>query len=236
MDLCIDIGNTSVKFYVFDKQNLLARYRDTFNWDKYPVQKVIIAQVGAPHPEIINRLQTKQIPFLYVSHKMILPFRIAYKTPSTLGADRIALVAGALRIAKGPLLVIDAGTCITYDFVNENNIYEGGAISPGLKMRLKAMHDYTAGLPGLEIPEKLPPVTGFDTETSMLSGAINGTLFEIKGFIENYKNLNPDLKVFLTGGDAGFLHSSLKNMIFAIRENLLAEGLHYLLQLNMPNE
>ena len=160
-----------------------------------------------------------------------LPFKNLYSTPKTLGIDRIALVCASVgEFPDNNVLIIDAGTCITYDFINSKNEYLGGAISPGVRMRYKAMHNQTANLPLLttEVPKQ---IIGDSTANSMHSGVVNGVLNEIDGTISQYKEKYQDLTVILTGGDAKMLSKQLKSSIFA-NSNFLLEGLNFILQFN----
>jgi type III pantothenate kinase len=166
-----------------------------------------------------------------ISHKIKVPFTNDYLTPETLGYDRIALVsAAASQFPDKNVLVIDVGTCITYDFLNSEGHYKGGSISPGIDMRYKALNHFTEKLPLLDAntPQSL---TGNSTQTSIHSGVINGVAFEIDGIIDAYKQENQDLTVILTGGNAHFLRDRLKNTIFA-NPNFLLEGLNFLLEQN----
>jgi len=166
-----------------------------------------------------------------LSHTSKTPFKNSYATPDTLGADRIAVVVAAFyEYPRKNVLVIDAGTCITYDIINDYGEYLGGAISPGLQMRYKAMHNQTDALPLLR-PNEILDFVGNTTESSMHSGVINGTVQEVDGVIEQYKQRFKDLTVILTGGDAHFFAKRLKNSIFA-NSKFLLEGLNYLLEYN----
>jgi type III pantothenate kinase len=160
-----------------------------------------------------------------------VPFLNLYATPSTLGIDRIALVAASVNgFPDKNVLIIDAGTCITFDFITNKNQYLGGAISPGIRMRYKALQNQTANLPLLEtnMPEN---IIGDSTASSIHSGVINGVLNEIDGNIEAYKSNYEDFTTILTGGDANFLSKQLKSSIFA-NSNFLLEGLNFILQYN----
>jgi len=243
MNLIIDIGNTGIKLAVFDNNDSLIHFQRT-NQDniieklknivqKFPVTDVIISQVGYPVPGLNEYLSNHQIDYRYLSTKLKLPFKIHYKSPESIGADRLGLVAGAVyKKPQGHKLIIDAGTCVTYDFIDKDNNYYGGAISPGLKLRFKSLHDYTANLPLLQPDEKNTPLIGNDTESSIQSGVINGLVGEIEGFIVKY-NLNfPDLTVYLTGGHEKLLDRYIKNKIFVSSKFLLVEGLNFILNLN----
>ena len=182
--------------------------------------------------EILNiSALKKRYPLLVLNYKMNFPFVNLYETPSTLGVDRLALVsAAAAQYPNKNVLIIDSGSCITYDFLDHKNCYLGGAISPGLEMRYKALNNFTAKLPFLDM--KTPKsLTGNTTNSSIHAGVVRGTLFEIEGFIASYRKEYEDLTIILTGGNAHFLRDSLKSGIFA-NSNFLMEGLHYLLENN----
>ena len=160
-----------------------------------------------------------------------VPFKNSYATPHSLGVDRLALAAAAYNHnPRGNTLVIDAGTCITYDLVNNFGEYIGGAISPGMRMRYNAMHEQTSGLPLLE-PDEILDFIGNSTESCMHSGVINGLTQEIDGVIDQYQSRFQDLTVILTGGDSHFFAKRLKNTIFA-NSKFLLEGLNCLLEYN----
>ncbi len=239
MNLIVDIGNTSVKLAVFEELELLEVASAPFeNWKEE--QKKLVSK----HPEITHAIissvtgleeedvefMSGQFPLHQLSYRSKLPFDNQYASPETLGADRLALAAAAvLHYQEGNILVIDAGTCITYDMVSKR-AYLGGAISPGLQMRYTAMHDYTARLPLLK-PEAIEQFIGQNTENSMHSGVVNGLCREIEGVVAQYENRFPHLTVILTGGDSQFLSNRLKKAIFA-HSNFLLEGLNYLLEQN----
>jgi type III pantothenate kinase len=158
-------------------------------------------------------------------------FSNAYATPKTLGNDRIALVSAASKLYPSQnVLVIDVGTCITFDIINSENQYLGGAISPGLQMRYRALNTFTENLPLLE-PQEEVNLIGNTTMMSMHSGVIFGIISEIDGVISMYKSQYKDLTIILTGGDSVFLCKRLKNSIFA-NSNFLLEGLNYILEFN----
>ncbi len=240
MNLIIDAGNTSVKLAVFDKQNLLfdvstaaerfiEKVKDVFNF--YPdVTWAIVSAVGNLNQKDIVALSIFcQVHVL--NHTSKIPFKNSYATPQTLGVDRIALATAAFyHNPTANTLVIDAGTCITYDMVNDYGEYLGGGISPGVHMRYEALHNQTSKLPLLELDDPLDLI-GNSTESSIHSGVVNGVLAEIDGVIERYSSRFEDLTVILTGGDAQFLSKRLKNTIFADSKFLLA-GLNYLLEYN----
>jgi type III pantothenate kinase len=244
MILAIDVGNTRIKGAVFEDANLL----ETFVFLKTQLQ-VSIENILNKHKKVSNIVvasvsdldkQTfldfeELVKIHFVSHNDPFPFINRYETPKTLGIDRLVLATGAtLRFPKQNRLVIDAGTCVTYDFIDENNSYLGGAISPGLRLRYEALHNYTAKLPllTLENPEHL---IGKSTSESIHSGVVNGLVFEIDSFIADYKALYSNFIIILTGGDAEFLAKRLKNTVFA-NSNFLLESLNQTFQYKIKND
>ena len=234
MNLVIDCGNTRIKAATFSDDEL----REKFSFQSTDELKSflhsnrfeggIISSVGIPAEEILGWMDAKKK--FVLKHTLPLPVKILYKTPETLGVDRIAAVCGALGIfPSDDCLVIDAGTCITYDFIDRNKNYHGGAISPGISMRFEAMHTFTKRLPLVKAaPEKL---IGDSTESSMRSGVMNGILSEVDGFIINYQKKYPDLRVVLCGGDTPFFENNLKPTIFAAPDLVLI-GLNRILNHN----
>lgn len=240
MNLIIDVGNTAVKLAVFDRFKLLSQTTESKTRvlssvksliKKFKVNHAIISKVGSLSHQTIHKI-SEYTNLIILNKDTPIPFENCYKTPETLGVDRIALAAAAIHnYPNTTVLVIDAGTCITYDFINENHQYLGGAISPGLTMRYKAMHTFTEKLPLLK-PGTTNQLTGGTTLESMHTGAFVGILNEIDGFISAYKNIYPNLTVILTGGDAKILGNQLKNSIFA-NSNFLLEGLNSILEFNI---
>lgn len=244
MNLIVDIGNTRTKFAVFKDGELQELHytqdRNEFVLlpqllEKYPeLDKAILSATGEISEALYDRLN-ENLALIPLSHHLYLPFKNEYKTPTTLGLDRIALVSAAAKHYPGKnVLVIDAGTCITYDILQADGVYRGGAISPGLHMRYKAMHNYTANLPLLE-PMAVSNYQGETTANAMHAGAFRGLLGEINSAIKETSGRFDDLTVILTGGDAQFLLDHLKNGIFA-NSNFLLEGLDFLLELNSLHE
>ena len=240
MNLIIDIGNTVAKLAVFQQDELLQKevveqikisekIADIFR--RYPqIEKVGVSNVSSVTVELPEKLQ-QQARVVELSAATRLPFRNLYGTPQTLGNDRKALVAAAVKhYPRQNVLVIDAGTCITYDFKNAADEYLGGGISPGLSMRFKALNTFTANLPLVKAGE--PNLIGNSTVSSINSGVVNGTLLEIEGVINEYSNQHENLMTIITGGDASFLSINLKNGIFA-NSNFLLEGLNYILEFNI---
>lgn len=239
MDLTIDFGNTRTKVAVFsgNMQIFFQTYDDIKPDDvhvlleKHPgIRRSILSSVVNHHPDFNNILK-QHTRFLEFEADTPLPISIGYKTPFTLGKDRLcAAVAGHSLYPGHNILVIMAGTCLTYDFVDQEGLYHGGAISPGIRMRFNALNRYTDNLPLIE-PSREAVITGNTTETSILSGVMNGATGEVNGFIENYQKIYKNLTVILSGGDADYFDKKLKNNIFAL-PNVVLIGLKFILDFN----
>ena len=246
MNLIIDIGNTLVKMAVFGKEEGAAVSKILFKEKAIKINfKVLLEKVTAAYPSItqialskVGELSSRQqlslekiAPVFEVTATVKTPFVNKYTTPKTLGVDRIALVSAAAKnYPQQNVLVIDCGSCVTYDFLDAKNNYLGGAISPGLSMRYKAMHTFTKKLPLLDVNAPISFI-GNSTTNAMHAGVVFGISSEIDGMIEHYKKKYKHLTVILTGGDAHFLRENIKNGIFA-NSNFLLEGLNYLLEIN----
>jgi len=220
MNLVVDYGNTSAKVAIFDQSGLVEKLTFTSKEELQSLllvstaENFIVSSVNADAEQICDWAVHAKQKFI-LTHKLPLPITILYSTPHTLGVDRIAGSCGGLQLFPGyNCLVIDAGTCITYDFTDDKRNYHGGSISPGLMMRFKAVHTFTARLPLVSPTEHLELV-GNSTETSIQSGVVHGLVAEIDGIIERYRNKYSDLKVILCGGDAPFFENKLKASIFA---------------------
>lgn len=231
--LIIDAGNTYVKAAVFNGEAMLFvfSFQRGENWhDKlegYKPDKVIVSNVG----EHFADLYFEEVPTLVLNETTPLPIGNDYETPHSLGKDRIAAAVGAWnRFKNQNILIIDAGTCITYDIVNNNGIYLGGIIAPGMYMRLQAMNHFTARLPLPEWDENAPLV-GTDTISCMQSGAVNGILSEAEGIIRRMDEKFSDLQVVICGGASSFFESKLNFRIFAA-PYLVLEGLNSILIYN----
>ena len=239
INLAIDLGNTKMKLGVFKEKKLILREDQEISFgpsalenilDTHHFQNILVAATGNSE-EIVTLLHKRGLSFKIVDHLTNIPFKNNYETPKTLGADRIALVAAAVgRYPGQDALIIDAGTCVTYDFKNTEEEYLGGSISPGLRMRFEALHRFTAKLPLLEA-QSIPHHLGKNTKEAIESGVIHGISTEINGIIDWYRENYPELIVILTGGDAQFLSKTLKNGIFA-HSNFLLEGLDHIMVFN----
>lgn len=236
-NLVVDIGNTSSKVGIFKQHKLVEEkvFADHAALKKYlvgvPAQAAIIASVSKTYDSILPALA--HIPnTITLTHNLPLPIFNLYATPDTLGVDRLAGVCGARQMFPDePCLVIDSGTCITYDFISEKGEYLGGAISPGLYLRLRSMHEFTARLPLVTIEGDIPLI-GSSTKSCMQSGALNGMRAEIDGTIERYRQDYPKIRVILCGGDTHFFENNLKGTIFAV-QNLVLKGLNSILLHNV---
>ena len=240
MLLAIDVGNTRVKAAVFENDTLLKKIIFTPNELRNAIEKIlkdynlienmVIASVGSIEKESFFYFN-KHVKVHFINKNTKYPFQNLYSTPDTLGIDRLVLAAGGvLQYPKKNRLVIDAGTCVTYDFIDQNNNYLGGAISPGIRLRYEALHNYTANLPLLNKEEPINFI-GDSTNQSIHSGIINGITNEMDGFIDTFCNNNKNFIIILTGGDSEFLAKRLKNTIFA-NQNFLLESLNQLFQYN----
>ncbi|MCK9218904.1 MAG: type III pantothenate kinase [Bacteroidales bacterium] len=240
MDLILDFGNTNKKLAIFNDDKLveLVQYSDisltqvrNFVNDHPGIENCILSSV-IHHPVSINRYLASHFHFLELTALTPLPIKNRYHSGETLGKDRLAAaVAGAMRFPGQEVLVINAGTCITYDFINRRQEYIGGAISPGLEMRFRALHTFTRKLPLINFRDSLILV-GKNTEESILSGVLSGTIAEIEGITARYRKNNPSLKILLSGGDVKYFDKQLKISIFAL-PNIVIYGLQKILLFNV---
>ena len=242
MRLVIDSGNTLVKAAIFDGDQL--RHKVEFDKDSIlnaglsaeyqNVTAVAVSDVSNMSVPLIECLPV-HIPVLRVSGRTPVPVKVDYLTPETLGTDRLAgVVYGASLFPGRNILVIQAGTCFTYDLLTENNEYAGGAISPGLDMKLRALNTFTARLPLFD-KEVSPPLLGCNTKESILSGVINGSVAEIDGMINSFRSKLSNLEVILGGGDMPYFDKEIKNHIVAV-DNLVLKGLNLILEYNVKLE
>lgn len=244
MILTIDVGNTNIKVAVFEQVDLIEKFvfqkkdiRNNFEniFKKYPnCAKGVLSSVGKLDENDVLWLKS-HFNLIEINQNSAFPFKNLYGTPKTLGIDRMVLAAGAVLLYPNQkTLIIDAGTCVTYDFVTDNKEYLGGAISPGLRLRYESLHNFTAKLPLLE--KKSPEnFIGNSTDESIHSGVVNGLCFEIEGFISEYSVKNEQFTIILTGGDANFLANRFKSTIFA-DENFLLKSLQQLYTYSLQND
>lgn len=239
MNLVVDIGNNFFKLGIFENSNLVFSFFDKNDKIDVEIEKIIhsyskitsalISNVSSVKiNDILNKLNIK---IYELDSTFIFPFKLNYKTPESLGNDRLALAAAAtILYPNSNNLVIDAGTCITIDFINNNNHFMGGSISPGVKMRYDSLNHYTANLPLLKNENNFN-YPGDSTNASIHAGIIGGVSNEINGFIKQINSRNDKVNVILTGGDAKILSKTLKITIFA-NQNFILEGLNSILNLN----
>jgi len=240
VNLVIDRGNTQIKFGIFDQGKLVhfdsAVFLDERKTMKlvqeYKIGQAILSSVVQEENETLLNVLHDSIPYVTeLTHVSKLPFSWTYQSKSTIGKDRLAAVAGGLAIyPHTDLLVIDAGTAITYEVVTADKNYLGGNIAPGLTMRFKALHQFTSKLPLLS-PQEETPMVGNSTEEAIRAGIQYGILNEIEGLIRHLSDTYPSLKTVITGGDAEFFARKLKNPIF-VHPNLVLIGLNRILENN----
>lgn len=239
MNLAIDIGNTRAKLAWFKAGELIEKVvieqtspeKIFSRLTNHLVKNVIYSTVAdATDAELLAYLKEHYF-FVQLTATTPIPIKNEYRTPETLGRDRLAAVVGAHHLLPArSCLVIDAGTCITFDLIDANGHYKGGNISPGLTMRMKAMHRFTARLPQVEQGET-ERWLGYDTESALKNGAQWGTIFEIKSFCHKCEEEFGAINVILTGGDADFLAKKLKRKIF-VNHDLVLVGLNKILDYN----
>ncbi len=243
LNIAIDIGNTRAKAGFFRDGKLEEQWfweHEKFSFQQlesiatnHQAQNIILSTVRQS-PEGGDGWSSLQAQFfcLLLSGATPLPFQNLYRTPHSLGKDRLAAVAGAQALFPDQnCLVVDAGTCITYEILTASGEYIGGNIAPGLKMRLQAMHAFTARLP-LEEPGETESGIGYDTRSALINGATEGLRFELEGYIHYCQQHFGAVRVLLTGGDADFLSKNGKSEIF-VDQNLVLRGLDQILSYNV---
>lgn len=242
INLCIDWGNSYVKAAVFNDDQLLEATA-VLAGDAIPAitsllhvhnpAKAILCTVTNHVEELAQVVREKVKSFIRLDDTTRLPIMNAYSSPASLGMDRVALATAAhMLYPEKNNLVISLGTCITYNFVQKTRTFRGGAISPGLQMRLKAMHHFTDKLPEVPVDGDLL-LLGYDTATCLRSGAVFGMAAEIDGMIKEFESQYSDFNAVLTGGDAPYFATKLKSKIFA-DPDLLMRGLNLILKYNVP--
>lgn len=245
MNTVIDVGNTRVKVGFYEKHKLkeadafpLQPWQHFYNYfSTRNIENCIVSSTVEIPAHILQYLKSKAAQFIYLDETTPLPIKNIYKTKNTLGKDRIALAVGAAHIYPGKnILVVNAGTCVTYNLISSEAEFIGGAISPGLHMRLQAMHTFTAQLPQPEIErEKDVKLVGNTTDESLLSGAVNGLLFEVEGYISAISKTNIPLEVILSGGDSRYVAERLErslNKTITTEPHLALSGLNQILHFN----
>jgi type III pantothenate kinase len=238
MNIAIDAGNTYAKIGWFDGDRMI-RYQSRLSWSELIAEtqrsspeRVIFSSVGRNLNDFTTALQRDDISVIDLTPNTPLPIRKNYDTPQTLGADRIASAVGAQWLYPNEdVLIVDMGTCITYDYLDKSGSFEGGGISPGVKMRFAALHTFTERLPHLE-PVYKAELIGKSTKGAIESGVMNGMLMEIEGIIEQYRHISAHLRVVVCGGDVPLFESRLKPTIFVVPELVLI-GLNRILRYNV---
>lgn len=240
MNICIDIGNTLTKIAVFENDAMVhsASIAD-FGVDnlkevlhKYDIKKGIVSSVKNDDPTLYNGIRELLEKLIILNTEAKIPISNEYKTPETLGKDRLAAVVGANYLyPKKNILIVDAGSAITFDFINEKGEYKGGNIAPGLTMRFKALHEFTSRLPLLSQQNDNVPLLGSNTSEAITAGVQNSILFETDAYINELGKTYNGLITLITGGDAKFFDNKLKNTIFVI-PNLVLIGLNRILYFN----
>jgi len=238
MNLIVDIGNTSTKLAVYNGKEKLSQSRiNELSYKeledeltRYKIDKVIISTVKNL-PLIISELFLSNIPIVHLhTNKSHLPFKIYYDTPETLGPDRIAAVAGAFSLYSAlEVLVIDAGTALTFDFLS-SGCYKGGNISPGISMRLKALNQFTDKLPLVSLSGNYT-FPGRNTSDAIIAGVITGVTYEINEYIRTFENKLTDFKVLITGGDSELLRNKINHQV-TYMPDIVIDGLNYILEYN----
>lgn len=241
MNLVIDIGNSRTKAAIFSGTERV----ESFLFDELSIarlqelktefpgtEQAILSTVASVQPEVRDWLRAGFSRFLEFSHQTPVPIRNNYLTPATLGLDRLAAAVGAQALFPGShLLVIDAGTAITFDLVEADGVFAGGNISPGLRSRFRALHEFTRQLPLVSEAEPVP-LLGRSTEEAIRAGVVNGLLLELDGTIDRLREASPGIQVILTGGDAPFFERRLKNTIF-VQSEITLIGLNRILEYNV---
>ncbi|WP_407946986.1 type III pantothenate kinase [Parabacteroides sp. PH5-16] len=238
----IEQGNTQTKIAIFDNNRLKISFtHDDLNvsvvaslFQTYNLTRGIISTVTETEQEVLSFLESHLKHFVFLNEKTPVPIRVQYETPETLGKDRLAAAVGATFLKpRQDILVIDAGTAVTYELIEASGTYLGGNISPGMTTRFKALNYYTKKLPLVKETDDVPSI-GNSTITAIQAGVINGLCYEMDGYIDELRLKYPNLLVFLTGGHTNYFAKRLKNIIFA-DINLVLVGLNIILEYNVEN-
>ena len=242
VNLIVEQGNTNLKVALFDNErivSLISKSNCDISWvdetfEQYQPEKCIISSVTGKDKMFVNSLEGRLPDLVWFDEHISVPVTIEYETKDTLGKDRIAAVVGAHHLKpERDILVIDAGTAITYEILEKSGVYKGGNISPGLTTRFRALNMFTKQLPLVEEKNDVPFI-GTSTEKAVLAGVVNGIVFEMDGYINALKKKYSDIFVFLTGGHSFYFERRLKSHIFA-DANLVLIGLNRILEYNAKN-
>lgn len=241
MNAVIDQGNSTCKIAFFGNDGEISEIfsEKTLNvaflkkvMDRYRPDACILSSVTFTSPDVIDFLNNTIPYFCILDSSTPIPIANAYDSPETLGSDRIAAAVGAWFLQPGkPILIVDMGTAITYDFIRADGTFMGGNITPGINLRLKALHEFTGRLPEIEAKKEFEDF-GTDTESAIRAGVMQGILYETEGYLRHYGAMFPNLFAFLTGGDLFYFAEKLKNGIFVSR-NLVLNGLNRILEYNV---
>lgn len=245
MNLCIDQGNSRTKIAIFSEDGHLTNdfiYKHFSAKDLsklfslFPIDNTILSSVVNIEPAIVNLMSKRSKQFILFDHDTPLPLQNGYDTPETLGQDRIAAAVGANHMSPNEnLLIIDAGSAITYDFVSADNVYQGGNIAPGIKMRFTALKNQTKKLPLVEIDEKqIIPLFGKNTNDAILAGVVRGVRYETEGYMRTLQHRVGSFKTYITGGNGAYLAANLREPVL-LEKNLVLLGLNRILMYNIHN-
>ena len=243
MNLCIDQGNSRTKIAIFNREgkmvnNLIYKYFTAQDVEKlcslYPIENSILSSVVNVDVAVVNVLHRRSKRFVLFDYSTPVPIMNGYDSPRTLGQDRLAAAVGAHFLAPNKnLLIIDAGSAITYDFLTEKGEFLGGNIAPGLSMRFKALKNQTKKLPLVEIDEKqIIPLFGKNTHDAILAGVVRGIRFEIEGYIRTLEHRSEDFSTFITGGSAAYIMANLRESV-VFEKHLVLIGLNQILAHNL---
>lgn len=246
MNLCIDQGNSRTKIAIFDADGSMVNHfiyksfsaRDIEKLcSLYPIENSIISSVVNIEPAVVNTLHRCSGHFLLFDHNTLVPLTNGYDTPETLGQDRLAAAVGANHLCPNEnLLIIDAGSAITYDFVSAENVYLGGNIAPGIRMRFQALKNQTKKLPLVEIDEKqIIPLFGKNTNDAILSGVVRGVKYETEGYMRTLQKRVGHFTTFLTGGNGAYIQANLRQPV-RYEGNLVLIGLNCILTHNLKSK
>jgi type III pantothenate kinase len=243
LNLTIDQGNSRTKVALFNDQGRIVKsfiYKSFAAsdierlFDLYPITDSIISSVVNIEPAVVNALNRLSKHFVLFDHFTPVPVRNGYSSPETLGQDRLAAAVGAAFLCpKQNILIIDAGSAITYDFVSDENEFVGGNIAPGIKMRLTMLNRMTKKLPLVDVDEnELIPLFGKTTRDAIAAGVVRGIVYEVKGYVRSLNAQINQLTVILTGGNAPYIANNCRNMAFQLEKHLVLIGLNQILEYN----
>lgn len=239
MNVAIDVGNTKSKLAIFENDSIVEKYSSISPVDiisiaeKYINEKLIISSVNEQSTHLYNLIPNKS-RVLLLNSEVKIPIQNNYAQKQNLGMDRISAAIGAFKLNPNENnLIIDIGTCITYDILTKENIFEGGIISAGILLRAKALHNFTSKLPFVEVKGEFSLI-GKSTTECIESGILNGILGEIQYIIDSYNTKYERLNIFLTGGDSHLFETKIKQAIF-VNSDIVLIGLNCILNYNETN-